>query len=225
MLSSTPAGTVGQPRGHGGSFGPVHLGGEPQAWVVATVWVMEAMSGGAAVADEVLLRRVTGGDSAALTVLYSRHGDALFRYLLRLCVDRMLAEEVLQDTLLAVWRGADTYRGRAGVRSWLFGIARRQAYQHLRLREAPVPAELPEIADSASGPDELAILAVGGTPVAAAVTRLPTHHREVVALALVAGLPLVEVAEVLGVPVGTVKSRLHHARAALVKALSAVEGR
>ncbi|MFD1049365.1 sigma factor, partial [Kibdelosporangium lantanae] len=69
------------------------------------------MSGGAAVADEVLLRRVTGGDSAALTLLYSRHGDALFRYLVRLCVDRMRAEEVLQDTLLAVWRGADTYRG------------------------------------------------------------------------------------------------------------------
>ncbi|GAB3900748.1 hypothetical protein GCM10029964_088560 [Kibdelosporangium lantanae] len=108
--------------------------------MVATVWVMEAMSGGAAVADEVLLRRVTGGDSAALTLLYSRHGDALFRYLVRLCVDRMRAEEVLQDTLLAVWRGADTYRGPAAVRSWLFGIARRQAYQHLRLRAMSPPA-------------------------------------------------------------------------------------
>lgn len=182
---------------------------------------MEAMRGEAA--DVVLLRRVADGDSAALSVLYSRHGEALFRYLVRLCGDRMRAEEVLQDTLLAVWRGADTYQGRAGVRSWLFGIARRQAYQHLRLRDAPTPAELPEAPDPAVGPEELAILSMGATPVAEAVTRLPTRHREVVALALVAGLPLAEVAEVLGVPVGTVKSRLYHARAALVRALSVTE--
>jgi RNA polymerase sigma-70 factor (ECF subfamily) len=180
-------------------------------------------SGGAAAVDDRLLRRVALADGAALSELYRRHGPALFGYLLRLCRDRMLAEEILQDTLLAVWRGADTFRARASVRSWLFGIARRQAHQRLRLRGAPVPVEAAEVTDPALGPDELAIMATGGTVVAGAVARLPAHHREVIGLALVAGLPLAEVAELLGVPVGTVKSRLFHARAALVRVLASAE--
>ena len=64
----------------------------------------------------------------------------------------------------------------------------------------------------------MAIAAAGGTPVAAAIGRLPDHHRDVIALVFVAGLPLADVAEVLGIPVGTVKSRLHHARAAVAAA-------
>jgi RNA polymerase sigma-70 factor (ECF subfamily) len=180
-------------------------------------------SAGTAAADERLLRRVALADSAALSELYRRHGPALFGYLLRLCGDRMLSEEILQDTLLAVWRGAGTFQARASVRTWLFGIARRQAHQRLRLRGAPVPAEAGELTDPAPGPDELAILAAGGTAVAGAVGRLPAHHREVIGLALVAGLPLAEVAELLGVPVGTVKSRLFHARAAVVRLLASTE--
>lgn len=182
-----------------------------------------ALDGAALVDDEVLLRRVAAGNSMALTELYRRHGRALLGYLLRLCGDRMSAEEILQDTLLAVWRSADTFAGRANARSWLFGVARRQAYQRLRLRAAPVPVEPAEVADPAPGPEELAVLAAGGTPLADAVARLPAHHREVVGLALVAGLPLAEVADVLGVPVGTVKSRLHHARAALSRMLATGE--
>lgn len=180
-------------------------------------------SPGAPAEDDVLLRRVAQGDAVALGELYGRHGASLAGYLTRLCGDRMRAEEVLQDTLVAVWHGAAGYQGRAGVRSWMFGVARRQAYQHLRLRDAPMPLELAEAADPGPGPEAIAILAAGGTPVADAVARLPDHHREVIALALVAGLPLVEVAEVLAIPVGTVKSRLHHARSALVRALSVEE--
>jgi RNA polymerase sigma factor (sigma-70 family) len=174
-------------------------------------------------ADVTLLSAVADGDGAALTELYRRHGRALFGYLLRLAGDRMTAEEILQDTLLAVWRSAAAFEGRSGARTWLFGVARRQAYQRLRLSPAPTPAEPVHLPDPAPGPEELAILAAGGTPVAAAVARLPDHHREVIALALVAGLSLVEVAAVLGVPVGTVKSRLHHGRAALVRMLRAEE--
>jgi RNA polymerase sigma-70 factor (ECF subfamily) len=182
-----------------------------------------APSDPAPVGDELLLGRVAAGDSTGLTELYRRHGRALFGYLLRLSGDRMTAEEILQDTLLAIWRSADTFQARAGVRSWLFGVARRQAYQRLRLRAAPVPVEPAEVVDPALGPAELAVLAAGGTAVAEAVAQLPQHHREVVGLALVAGLPLAEVAEVLDVPIGTVKSRLHHARTALARMLATQE--
>ncbi|BCJ55420.1 DNA-directed RNA polymerase sigma-70 factor [Actinoplanes sp. NBRC 14428] len=172
--------------------------------------------------DAELLRLVAAGDAAALARLYERHAGALFGYLQRLAGDRMTAEEILQDTMLAVWRSAGAFEGRAKVTTWLFGVARRQAHNRLRGRAAPLPAgaELPDRPDGGAGPEELAIAAAGGTPVAAAIDRLPEHHREVIALVFVAGLPLADVAEVLAVPVGTVKSRLFHARAAVAAALT-----
>jgi RNA polymerase sigma factor (sigma-70 family) len=170
--------------------------------------------------DAALLGRVARGDSGALTRLYEAHGGRLFGYLLRLAGDRMTAEEILQDTMLAVWRSAGTYAGGSAVTTWLFGVARRQAYNRLRLAPPPAPSEPVDRADPGPGPDELAIAAAGGTPVAGAIGLLPDHHREVIGLVFVAGLPLADVAAVLGVPVGTVKSRLHHARAALARTLA-----
>jgi RNA polymerase sigma factor (sigma-70 family) len=173
--------------------------------------------------DEALLRAVATGDATALTRLYERHAGPLFGYLYRLAGDRMTAEEILQDTMLAVWRSAGAFEGRANVTTWLFGIARRQAHNRLRGRGGPEPALLPDRPDQGAGPDEVAIAAAGGTPVAAAIDRLPEHHRDVIALVFVAGLPLADTAEVLGIPVGTVKSRLYHARAAVAAALAAQE--
>ncbi|MFG1920394.1 RNA polymerase sigma factor [Cryptosporangium sp. NPDC048952] len=173
--------------------------------------------------DTELLRSIATGDATALSLLYERHSRALYGYLLRLAGDRMVAEEILQDTMLAVWRSAGAFEGRAQVTTWLFGIARRQAHNRLRLRSGPPPAETIDRPDGSAGPEELAIAAAGGTPVAAAVDRLPAHHRDVIALVFVAGLPLADVAEVLAIPVGTVKSRLFHARAAVAAALAAQE--
>ena len=170
--------------------------------------------------DAAVLAAIAAGDGGALGEIYRRHARALFSYLLRVCGDRMMAEEVLQDTLLAVWRGAATFQARSSVRTWLFAVARRQAYQRLRLQPAPVPVEPADVADSALGPDELAMLASGGTAVAGAIARLAEHHRDVIGLAMVAGLPLAEVAEIIGVPIGTVKSRLFHGRAALARMLA-----
>jgi RNA polymerase sigma factor (sigma-70 family) len=173
--------------------------------------------------DEALLRAVAAGDAAALTRLYERHAGALFGYLYRLAGDRMTAEEILQDTMLAAWRSAAAFEGRSKATTWLFGVARRQAHNRLRGRPGPESVPLADRPDPGAGPDELAIAAVGGTAVAAAIDRLPDHHRDVVALVFVAGLPLADVAEVLAIPVGTVKSRLYHARAAVAAALTAQE--
>jgi RNA polymerase sigma-70 factor, ECF subfamily len=176
--------------------------------------------------DEALLRRVARGEADALTALYRRHADGLFGFLQRLAGDRMLAEEILQDTLLAVWRGADRFEGRAAVRTWLYGIARRRA--HNRLRSArPADAALddvPEPAEPAAGPEELTLVRLERDRVLTAVDGLSLRHREVVVLTFVAELSQAEIADVVGVPVGTVKSRLHHARAALVHALAELEG-
>jgi len=175
--------------------------------------------------DEVLLGRVGRGDAEALTTLYQRHATGLFWFLLRLAGDRMLAEEILQDTLLAVWRSAAGFAGRSQVRTWLYGVARRQAHNHLRVTH-PVEAGLDEVADvrvTEPGPEELALASVERDRILAALDQLSLAHREVVMLTFTAELSQAEIAEVLGVPVGTVKSRLHHARAALVRQLAELE--
>lgn len=174
------------------------------------------------VADETLVRQVAEGDAAALAVLYRRYGTRLFGFLQRYAGDRMLAEEILQDTLLAVWRSAGGYAGRSSVRTWLFGIARRQAHNRLRgHRPEQVPLDaVADLADPSPGPAEWAVARAQSAAIAQAFDTLAGQHREVLALAFAGRLPHGEIAEILGVPVGTVKSRLHHARAALARTLA-----
>src|SRR4051812_38715149 len=88
---------------------------------------VDEQDGGAA-----LLRRIAGGDREALVDLYNRYQRPLFRYLCQMTPDRGLAEEILQDTLVAVWQGAASFEGRSALRTWVFGIARRQAHNTLR---------------------------------------------------------------------------------------------
>ena len=174
------------------------------------------------VADETLVRQVAEGDAAALAALYRRYGTRLFGFLQRYAGDRMVAEEILQDTLLAVWRSAHLYAGRSSVRTWLFGIARRQAHNRLRARQPElVPLDaIADRADPSPGPAEWAVARAQSAAIAAAFDTLAGQHREVLALAFAGRLPHGEIAEILGVPIGTVKSRLHHARAALARTLA-----
>ncbi len=173
--------------------------------------------------DQPLLTRVAAGDQRALEQLYARHGSALLAYAEALLGDRSRAEEALQDTFLAVWRSAASFEGRSAVRTWMFGICRRQALTRLRGR---VPFQVPveSIADlpaSAPGPESVALARADVAAVAAAMATLSPIHREVLDLAFGAALPLREIAAILGVPEGTVKSRLFQARAHLARALLA----
>jgi len=109
------------------------------------------------------------------------------------------------------------------VRTWLFGVARRQAHNRLRAEgPPPLPLDgLAERADPAPGPAELAVARARRAEIADAFGALPVRHRELLALAFAGRVPHREIAEILDVPVGTVKSRLHHARAALARELAA----
>src|SRR5688572_6724579 len=90
--------------------------------------------------DRALLARVAAGDAEALAQLYARHRPALLAYLALLAPEPGLAEELVQDTLLAAWRGAPGYAGRASVGAWLLGIARRRAHDARRRRAWTVVA-------------------------------------------------------------------------------------
>jgi RNA polymerase sigma-70 factor, ECF subfamily len=171
--------------------------------------------------DGQLVRRIAAGDQAALAELYRRHGRVVLGHLQLVTGERALSEEILQDTMLAIWRGAAAFRGQSSVRSWVIAIARRQARDRQR-RLAPRPLDDTLLADQPSpepGPELVALDRAEMAEVAGAIRGLAPAHREVLGLAFGAGLSLPEVAAVLEVPLGTVKSRLAAARAALGQAL------
>src|SRR5579859_5363802 len=88
-----------------------------------------------------MTRRIAAGDREALNELYVRYQRTLFHYLLQLTPDYGLAEEILQDTLLAVWKSAHRFEGRSSLQTWLIGVARRQAHNTLRQRSLPLADE------------------------------------------------------------------------------------
>lgn len=170
-----------------------------------------------ALEDRDLIDRIAGGDRDALARLYARYGGPLFAYLVRIVDDRAVAEEVLQDTLVAVWKSAGTFEGRSSVLTWLVGIARRQAYNSGRRRSLPRAdvTELETVAASDPEPEDAALASASRDEIARALTRLSPLHREAIVLAFVHGLSYEEMARAIGVPIGTIKSRLSNAKAAL----------
>src|SRR5512142_298783 len=175
--------------------------------------------------DDDLVARIAAGDDTALRELFARHAPWLAARL-RAVLPAADVEDVLQETFLAAWRGARGYRPQGACGGWLWGIARRQAALLLRRRGpaeqagAALPADLP------SGPDP-AEIALARADLEVAVAGLGpdgSPEREVWRLMYEQDRPVAEVAELLGVPPGTVKSRAHRARRLLRAALRVPEG-
>jgi RNA polymerase sigma-70 factor (ECF subfamily) len=179
-------------------------------------------SRGSACDDVQLLHRIDQGDEDAMAAFYREHGRVVLGQVLLVAGDRRLAEEILQDTMLAVWRGAGSFRGESSVRSWVIAIARRQTRDRLRVRRLRVvdDAFLADQPGSGPGPEVLALDRADLAEVRIAIQELAPSHREVFGLVFGSGLSLPEVAGVLEIPVGTVKSRLTAARTALSRILS-----
>jgi RNA polymerase sigma-70 factor, ECF subfamily len=183
--------------------------------------------------DDELIARLADGDDTALRELFTRHAPMLAARL-RTALPAPDVEDVLQETFLAAWKGAATYQPRPGADgtskagAWLWGIARRQAALLLRRRgpaHAPLPGPLASEARGPrgqDGPGDPAETVADRDLLAAAVTALSPADHEVWRLVYVEDRPLAEVAELTGVPEGTVKSRAHRARRLLRAALGGV---
>ena len=185
------------------------------------VGAASTVSQDAACDDAWLLRRIGQGDEDAMAVFYREHGRVVFAQVLLVVGERVLAEEIVQDAMLAVWRGAGSFRGESSVRSWVIAIARRQTRDRLRGSRLRVvdDAFLADQPGSGPGPEVTALDRAELADVRGAIRELTPAHREVLGLAFGSGLSLPEVAGVLEIPVGTVKSRLTAARAALNRIL------
>jgi RNA polymerase sigma-70 factor (ECF subfamily) len=174
--------------------------------------------------DDELITALAGGDDRALRELFSRHAPVLAARL-RTVLPSSDVEDVLQETFLAAWKGAKSYRPEARAGGWLWGIARRQAALLLR-RRGPAAAPLPDLLapDAAGLPginsgNDPAEAVIDQARLASAVATLSPAEHVVWQLVYVEDRPLAEVARLTGVPEGTVKSRAHRARRLLRAAL------
>jgi RNA polymerase sigma factor (sigma-70 family) len=160
--------------------------------------------------DEQVLEAVGRGDDDALGVLYDRFGRLAYRLAFRILRDRALAEDAVQEAFLAVWRSADAYkRERAKPSTWILTVVHRRAVDIVR-REQSRRGEPLEVAPEPSvGPvEEDAVLRDRRAAVQAALAELPGEQRQALELAYYGGLTQSQLAQRLGIPLGTVKSRM-----------------
>jgi len=181
--------------------------------------------------DEELLRLMMAGDEAAFTTLYRRRQGGIYRFALRMSGSEAVAEDVTQEVFMALVReGSQFDSARGSLVAYLYGIARNQILRRLERDRFFVPIN--DVADQGEVPGPEKFVAPGDPlgdltrdemvgAVRQAVLSLPAHYREVVALCDLQEMSYVEAAAALGCAVGTVRSRLHRARALLVEKLRA----
>lgn len=172
--------------------------------------------------DADLLRRVGAGDRAALKTLYERHSDAVYKFLRYRLRDPFEAADVMQDVFLEIWRAAGRFEGRSTARTWIFGIARNRAVDRMRRgsREVTAPEPDADVADEAPDPEAIAAAASDAARLRACIGRLSETHRSAIHLAFYEELPYGEIAVIEGVPAGTIKTRILHAKRLLLHCLA-----
>jgi RNA polymerase sigma-70 factor (ECF subfamily) len=172
--------------------------------------------------DAELLARVGERDQAAFELLYRRYVRPVFGLALRRLGDRGHAEDAVQEAFAAIWRSASTYRPERGAAGgWMYTVARNAIVDRLR-RSGPIAdAELPELVSAGPGPDEQAEQSDVAWRVHRALEELQPREREVIELAYWSGMSQSEVADYLGLPLGTVKTRT---RSGLARLASLLEG-
>ena len=173
--------------------------------------------------DEALLQRVAAGNRLAMQVLFERHHVRVYRFVLRLVGHVTVAEDLTSDVFLSVWRQAGQFEGRSAVSTWLLGIARFKALSALRRRPSE---ELDEetataIEDPSDDPQVALERKDRGEIIRKCLTGLSAEHREIIDLVYYHEKSVEEVAEIVGVPKNTVKTRMFYARKKLSELLQA----
>jgi RNA polymerase sigma-70 factor (ECF subfamily) len=175
--------------------------------------------------DAGLLEAARRGDAKSLEALLERHQEQVYRFGMKMCRDEEDARDVLQDTLLAMARSVRDFRGASSISTWLYSIARgfcikkrrrsKYAPETERSLDSEADPEASALADPGRGPDEELAGKEVRRALEEAIGGLEPMYREVLVLRDVEGLSAPEVAEVLGIGVAAVKSRLHRARASV----------
>ena len=184
----------------------------------------------AATADiEALLRRVARRDEAAFRTLYDLFARRVYAFVLHRCQNPSLAEEVVSDTLLHVWKTPEAFRGESAFSTWLLGVARYKMLERLR-RHEPEMQDVDELDEDnlpvdSTGPDDVAAMRQRSEGVRECLDRLPAEQRECLHLAYYEGWTLDEIGEQMGVKKETVGTRLFYGRKKIQACLAALLAR
>lgn len=173
--------------------------------------------------DPLLIERIARGDRLAMQVLFSRHRVRVFRFLLRYIRDEASAEDLLADVFLDVWRQAGRFEGRSSVSTWMLSMARFKALSRVRQRsDAPLDEDYAAgIADEADDPEIDLAKRDKGAALRNCLAKLSVDHREIIDLVYYHEKSVEDVAQIVGIPAATVKTRLFYARQKLSEILKA----
>lgn len=164
--------------------------------------------------DIALLARMADGDRLAMQVFYARHHVRVFRFALRIIGDHSLAEDVISEVFLDVWRQAGRFEGRSAASTWLLAITRHKAYAALRRRTTEFVKDdvIEAIEDRADRPDAALEKETRGCILRRCLDELTPNHREIIDLVYYHEKSVAEVALIFAIPENTVKTRLFYAR-------------
>jgi RNA polymerase sigma-70 factor (ECF subfamily) len=164
--------------------------------------------------DERLIQGIAGGDQLAMRALFARHQTRLFRFLVRIVRDQTAAEDLLSDVFLDVWRKANQFEGRSSVSTWLLAIGRLKALSALRRRSDVVLNDemASTIADPADNPETVLGKKNDSEVLRQCVAALSPAHSQIIDLVYYHEKSVGEVAEIVGIPEATVKTRMFYAR-------------
>lgn len=168
--------------------------------------------------DPELLLAIGDADGGALAALYERHAPWLTARLARRCADPDVVDQALQDTFLAIWRKPDAYRGQGEVAAWMWGIGIRRLIDQIRRHRRPLRELVQE--ERLTSAEDVVLLGVEHSDLAGAIDGLSPELRAVVQATVLDGLTSREAGRLLGVPTGTVKTRMARARVQMREALT-----
>jgi len=173
--------------------------------------------------DEALIERIASGDKLAMQVLFARHQVRVYRFVLRLVRDQSVAEELVGEVFLDVWRQAGRFEARSTASTWLLAIARYKALSALRRR---TDQELDDdkaatIEDPGDSPEVAVLKQNKGEVLRQCLTALTPEHREIIDLVYYHEKSVEEVAQIVGIGENTVKTRMFYARKRLSELLKA----
>jgi RNA polymerase sigma-70 factor, ECF subfamily len=174
-----------------------------------------------ATTDDMLLQSIADGNRTAMHTLYARHNVRVYRFILRIVRDTTIAEDLVSQVFLDVWRTARQFEGRSQVSTWLLSIARFKALTALRQRrfEDLDQDEVREIADNSDTPETSLERATTCAILRACVAKLSPAHREIINLVYYHEMSVEEVGQIIGIPQSTVKTRMFYARKQLADLL------
>lgn len=173
--------------------------------------------------DIELIAAIVRKDKAALKELYQRHYDTLYRFAYSHCKDAHEASDIVQETMVAVWQTASRFSGRSAVRSWMFSIARNKAIDIRRkLGRVELTDQQHEQMDDAPDAQSIVAASQDAERVRACIEKLSDSHRRVVHLAFFEDLPYPEIGNIEKTAVGTIKTRMFHAKKLLMQCLGSI---